>query len=234
MKKIMFGVFLWIFGLSAWAAYQNVPEDAILGNLPEDSVVLVLRDIKMTYERVDYRSSYLEPFTTDVNSRRGETLTADSYIPISEVRLHEGSVYIGLKTQSGMDYTINFDRSKKLPPTTVREFHDRVGNYFRIFKIDPLAYDPYPGVAKDIVVDLVMTKIVKAIQSGKYSESIKEFAYLERLGIPLPESFYYYYTQSLSKAGKKEDARTRALDYLKRFGKNGKYYTQVIEILSGL
>ena len=47
----------------------------------------------------------------------------------------------------------------------------------------------------------------------------------------LPESFYFYQIQSLSKSGRLDDAKDKAKDYLKKHGSKGKYYAEVIEIM---
>lgn len=92
-------------------------------------------------------------------------------------------------------------------------------------------YDPYEGFDEKTKNDIVMSKITTAIKEERYRDALPHFAYLEKINKNLPESFYFYQIQSLSKAGRSEDATNKAKDYLKRYGSNSKYYAEVIEIL---
>lgn len=110
------------------------------------------------------------------------------------------------------------------------------------------------AVDQDVQVDLLMAKITSALKADRAAEALPSFAQLESmepsLKTPLPESFYFYYIDTLDKAGDKEkalgsdhnqaflndklNANSRAEAYLEKHGKKGKYYSQVIEIKSRL
>lgn len=91
---------------------------------------------------------------------------------------------------------------------------------------------------QEMQVDLLMAKITSALKADKASDALPFFAELEgmesTLKNPLPESFHFYYIDTLDKTGDKAKALSRADVYLNKYGKSGKYYGQVIEIMSRL
>lgn len=92
------------------------------------------------------------------------------------------------------------------------------------------------AVEQDVKVDLLMAKITASIKADKATDALPYFAELEgmesSLAQPLPQSFHYYYIETLSKSGNNDKALSRADIYLSKFGKKGKYYAKVIEIIS--
>jgi hypothetical protein len=116
-------------------------------------------------------------------------------------------------------------------PKTVNDFNNSVGDYFQIIYDDP---DSYPGMEESMVVDIVMNKITESLKANQHAKALPHFAFLEKQNVPLPESFYYYHTETLEKTGKKIEARVHAINYLKKYGKKGKYYAQVLGIMSRL
>jgi hypothetical protein len=91
-------------------------------------------------------------------------------------------------------------------------------------------------MGEDIVIDIEMSKIMSVIQKQNasrqdYEKIIHSFYYLDTKVYNLPEAFYYYFIEVLSKI-KIEQAKLRAKNYIKKYGKNGKYYTKIINILS--
>jgi hypothetical protein len=117
-------------------------------------------------------------------------------------------------------------------PLTVGEFRKSYGNYF-----DILVREPYPDMDKDIIVDIEMSKIKSVIESKSsspidYKKILPSFYYLETKLDDLPESFYYYFIEVLAKQYRLDLVKVRATDYIKKYGKGGKYYTQVIQHLN--
>jgi hypothetical protein len=94
------------------------------------------------------------------------------------------------------------------------------------------------GASKEVQLDLLMSKITVLLKADKATDALPYFAQLEglesSLSKPLPESFHFYYIETLDKAGNKTKALERANVYLEKFGKKNKYYGQVIEIMSRL
>ena len=49
-----------------------------------------------------------------------------------------------------------------------------------------------------------------------------------------PQSFFYYRMKALEEVGRKQEARAEAETYLKRHGKKGEFYEEVIALLNRL
>lgn len=92
--------------------------------------------------------------------------------------------------------------------------------------------DPYRGMDPAIALDIMLKKIATALEAGTPEKALPEFERIEKMGRPLPERFHYYYAEAYSRAGKKSEARDRARQYLNTYGKAGKYYDKVIEMLA--
>jgi hypothetical protein len=94
------------------------------------------------------------------------------------------------------------------------------------------------AISPDVQKDLLLSKITTLLKADKPAEALPYFAELEKMesSLPkqLPESFHYYYIQSLDKAGNADKALGRADVYLKRYGQLGKNYGNVIAIMSRL
>ena len=92
-------------------------------------------------------------------------------------------------------------------------------------------YNPYEGLDKKTVRDIVMSKITTALKDSRYNDAIPHFNYLENNDSDLPESFYFYQINTLYNAGNKAVAASKAQAYLKKYSSNSKYYPAVIEIM---
>lgn len=91
---------------------------------------------------------------------------------------------------------------------------------------------PAQALDKEVQGDILMAKITAALKVDKFSDALPYFEEMELLNLRLPESYYFYYIDTLERAGKQEDALLRAEMYLERFGRKGKYYEQVIELIA--
>lgn len=94
--------------------------------------------------------------------------------------------------------------------------------------------DPYPDLDEKTKMDVVMSKITTALKEERYKDALFYFEFLERRNNNLPESFYFYQIQTLSKANisdLKYYTQKKAKDYLKKYGSKGKYYAEVVEIM---
>lgn len=94
------------------------------------------------------------------------------------------------------------------------------------------------AVSDEVKVDLLMVKLTSTLKAEKWADALPFFAELESmepsLQKPLPEGFHYNYIDTLDKTGDKAKALSRADIYLNKYGKSGKYYGQVIEIMGRL
>ena len=88
------------------------------------------------------------------------------------------------------------------------------------------------SLPKDIEVDITMKKITSLLEAEKYTEALPYFEQLEAMNISLPEGFYYFQIKSLDKTIDTKKTLTQAESYFTDYGKDGKYYSAVVEIYS--
>ncbi len=218
---------------SAWANDEPVPGHILLDELPEGSRILVKQSISLDKSRnSEYFRKTLHGKSSQLQSDKDRTFQAGEVHLISESYLRTERMFvIRLAPKNSIDSAIYLSHYDSELPRTVSDFNGWMGDYFQIIYDAP---DPYPGMEKSMVVDIVMGKITAALKANDYAKALPHFVFLEKQAVPLPESFYYYYTETLEKTGKKSDARIHASDYLKRYGKKGKYYSQVIALMARL
>jgi hypothetical protein len=245
VKQLLLSIIVLAMGMPAFAYDKEVPGNTPLAGLPKGSRLVVIKSFEVERERATkqdkapiygWNSSTLSYIHCGdkVKFANGEIIpikgfsVRDSYVSIDFTTEYSRGGGYPIKECSG---GIRYDRRDGEVPVTVNDFNSIGLRFFRMVYDDP---DPYPGMDKGVVVDIVMKKITAAIKAGEHAKALTEFSFLEKQGEKLPESFYYYYTETLEKTGKKAEAREHANDYLKRYGKGGKYYSQVIEIISRL
>lgn len=85
---------------------------------------------------------------------------------------------------------------------------------------------------KEVQIDILTNKITTLVKAGNNAEALPYFEQLEGMQATLPEAFDVMYIDVLDKAGKAEKALERGEAYLKKYGKKGKYYSKVIEVVS--
>ncbi|PWF49177.1 hypothetical protein [Massilia glaciei] len=225
MKTIASLIVLLCCASAANSADELIPGDMDLDDIPKDTWVVFKKSFSM---RMDENFIY----------ERGEFINRESQ---GAMKYQKGDVCkIGspLVTPNHVRQYFICERGSlsvvlKRSDNTAGEFRSLFGHYFELVSSDP-SLDPYAGMDRSIVLELLMTKITNAIKENKHEEALPHFVRLEKLGTPLPESFYYYYIQALAGANQKLDAKTRATNYLTTYGKKGKYYAKVIELLAQL
>ena len=91
-----------------------------------------------------------------------------------------------------------------------------------------------PALAQDKTVqaDILTGKITTLIKAGKQADALPYFEQLEALDVPHPESFYFFYVDALDKAEKVKATVERGNQFLEKYGRNSKYYADVIAIVS--
>ena len=258
MRNILCGVLLLMIGLPAFASNDPVPGNTLLTRLP-DGTRLVVKAKMNVYEQnqsndpgivkifgsysylslnIDNNTSVLLeegtplPIVKTVTSIN-EVRTASPYVITSRSAGRKKMLVIEWVNSRSLRGAVWLDERDGELPNSVDDFNRWLGKYFQVIYDDP-GSDPYPGMEKGLVLDIVMGKITAALKANKYAEALPHFALLERQGTALPESFYYYYTDTLEKAGQKDKARAGAATYLKNYGKTGRYYPQVIELMGRL
>lgn len=230
MKRICAAVVLFLASLPATAAYVAVPDEVSLSALPASARFVALQTIPLLKD--GKWTELLGEKNAFFSNRQIESVAIGSVFPIyAGGREDAHGLYNYWRGQDGNYGLIGFYYPEGRRPKTVGEFGKILGAYFRI-EFD--APDPYAGLDKSVVIDIVMKKITDGLKEGKLAATLPHFAYLETLGVALPESFNFYHTDTLAKVGKKDEARAHANAYLKTYGKKGKYYAQIIEIMSRL
>lgn len=146
-------------------------------------------------------------------------------------RCEKGNVYFGGTMTTGI-YRKDGGTTFSIP-ASIKEFNHLYGEYLQIIHRNP-DYDPYSNMDQEIAVDIVMKKIVEALKESNYAAALPNFEYLLKMNREFPESFYYYHIETLAGIGDKQKVREKSTSYLKKYGKNGKYYKKVIEIMARL
>jgi hypothetical protein len=94
------------------------------------------------------------------------------------------------------------------------------------------------AVDQSVQVDILMSKIINAEKEGRAADALPSMAKLEslepNLSEPLPEEFHYLYITTLDKAGDHANALRRANIYVEKFGRQGKHYAKVVDIIGRL
>lgn len=87
---------------------------------------------------------------------------------------------------------------------------------------------------RDIEIDIIAKRLTTLLMAGNSAEALPLFEKLEAMKAVLPESFDYYYVDTLDKSGNAARAYERGQAYLEKYGKKGRYYDRVVEIYSRL
>jgi hypothetical protein len=91
---------------------------------------------------------------------------------------------------------------------------------------------------QDVQVDLLMAKIINAQKESRAADALPTMAKLESmeptLKTPLPEGFHFLYITTLDESGDYANALRRVNIYMDKYGKRGKNYSKVIDIMSRL
>jgi hypothetical protein len=94
------------------------------------------------------------------------------------------------------------------------------------------------AVDQDVQVDILMSKIINAQKEGRAADALPSMAKLESmeptLKAPLSEGFHFLYITTLDESGDHANALRRANVYLEKFGKGGKNYAKVVDIIGRL
>lgn len=223
-EKALCGIFLLLMCSLGFANDEPVPGSTLLTQLPEGSRIVA--KARISSRNVVLYGKYSKLISPPKPEGNSWSMSAGVALPFVRSELSEAS----LTLFSVNGWAVVFSRSDGELPKTVADFNKLVGSHLQIL-YDDLSYDPYPGMDKGAVADILMGKITDALKANRHAKAVPEFARLEKLGLSLPESFYYYYIEALDKAGRSPEARVRATAYLKSYGKQGKYYANIIEFM---
>jgi len=248
--------------LMPMAHADPLPGSTLLSRLPKDATLLVKKEFALDRPTVRGEEYFFFIYRVSRNSRydlnrsvwircqnsrsfpsrqndpvklRIKSVVADNPLQIYDSNsnpiyvLHELNMYF-TTDQPALDAgcRIRIDTADLPEPTTVAQAMEYLSTYFEFVN----DVDPYAGLEKSVVVDLLMAKITNSLKADDNASALKAFAQLEKTSDQLPESFYYYYAETLAKAGDKGQARSYAALYLKKYGRNGKYYKQAVDVMS--
>jgi tetratricopeptide (TPR) repeat protein len=219
---------------AALAKNDPVPGNTLLCELPASARVVVKKKIVLTRATHVYKAALTGPRSSAqdffVSHKDGvSALEPGAEMPVKgceKVSADYQPLFLNLK-QTNLFASAWFYFYAPIPKT-VNDFNNTVGDDFQIVYNDP---GPYPGLEPAAIVDIEMSIITAALKEKDYAKALPHFAYLEKMGIGLPESFHYYYIETLEQTGTNEKARERATAYLTKYGRQGKYYSNVVAIV---
>ena len=227
MKKTIASLFVLLCCVAtAHASDELIPDNMELGDMPADTRAVVKKPFSVKFgENVDLPGNAALGTMNDnrTNYKVGDECEKAAYWPGATSR---AQYFI---CQNGSSFQVYLQG----PGSTAGALRKVAGSYLELVSSDP-SIDPYAGMDNSIVSELLLAKITTAVKANKYEEALPHFARLEKMGTPLPESFYYYYIQALAKSNQKLDAKTRATNYLNKYGKKGRYYAEVIALMAEL
>lgn len=91
------------------------------------------------------------------------------------------------------------------------------------------------AVDQDIQMDLLMSKITMALKEKRYADALPAMEKIEgmesTMNKPLSEGFHFLYIDTLDKSGNFTKALKRTNVYMEKFGKRGKHYAQVVDMI---
>ncbi|MCP1518689.1 hypothetical protein J2Y74_002999 [Pseudomonas migulae] len=167
----------------------------------------------------------------------GETFSIKYDPPSSSTDLFSLDGYVlnsGVKTK---DY-VSFDfvaGTKNQAPRTIGDFNKLTNYTFQFVYDDPKKFELYPGMDKEIALEIEMKKITGLLKSEQYEEALprfqRVFKALDANNMKIDEVLAYYYIFTLDKTGRKKSVMNLAEGYLNEWGKKGAHYNEVVEML---
>ncbi len=92
--------------------------------------------------------------------------------------------------------------------------------------------DLHFGMTPELVVDVLMARITKALAENRFADALPPLAEIEAMGLPLDEDFYFYQADTLARAGQADQARAKASAFVARYGRKSTHYARMVEILA--
>ncbi|VVO49537.1 hypothetical protein PS862_00238 [Pseudomonas fluorescens] len=157
-------------------------------------------------------------------SSSDELFSLNGYVLQSGVKTKD---YLGFHIPSG---------TKNQAPRTVGDFNKLTNYTFQFIYDDPKKFELYPGMDKEIALEIEMKKITDMLKSQQYEEALprfrRVFKALDANNMEIEEVLAYYYVFTLDKTGRKNSATSLAKAYLDQWGKKGAHYSEMVEIAS--
>lgn len=166
----------------------------------------------------------------------GEIFSIAYSPPSSSADLFSLNGYVlssGVKTKDylGFDFPAG---TKNQAPRTVGDFNKLTNYTFQFVYDDPKKFELYPGMDKEIALEIEMKKITGLLKNQQYEEALprfqRVFKALDANNMKIDEMLAYYYIFTLDKTGRKKSVISLAEGYLNEWGKQGAHYNEVIEM----
>ena len=140
----------------------------------------------------------------------------------------------GVKTEDFLRFHIP-SGTKNQTPRTIGDFNKLTNYTFQFVYDDPKRFELYPGMDKEIALEIEMKKITGLLKSEQYEEALprfqRVFKALDANNMKIDEVLAYYYIFTLDKTGRKKSVMNLAEGYLNEWGKKGAHYNEVVEML---
>jgi len=88
------------------------------------------------------------------------------------------------------------------------------------------------ALSKEIRADQYMVTVKKALDKNDHRKALKYMKKIETLEVKLPNSFYYFKANAQYKSDESKNAKYSLEKYLESEGRQGKYYSEAIELLT--
>lgn len=215
------------------AENEALPPGASLYELPSSAKIFIVQPITLGLKDGEkYKKNFFgDNFTlisTKAESATREIMAGES-LGVMDVRRIEGSSLVWIHTEN--HYIMLSNHSEYGQAGSVEKFNRKFSGILKLVWNDP-DIDPFPNMPEDVKLDLLMTRILTAYKAGHHSKALPDFARVEKMGKPTPESFQYYYIVSLEKAGQLAKAKKKGTDFILNYGKSSKYYDEVLSIVA--
>lgn len=125
----------------------------------------------------------------------------------------------------------NISNFEIIPHASLKFVAFSCGDFTTFYKAEDLL-NPYLGYDKDVAIDMAMAKITKSISNNDNKDALLYMNYLLTLDEKLPEAFYPQYIKVLEATKNVASAKRVANVYIQKYGKAGKFYGEMIEVLS--
>lgn len=87
------------------------------------------------------------------------------------------------------------------------------------------------GLASTIRRDKYLVAFSNAMKEQSYPDALFYAELLERTGLPVDDSLYYFWGEALLELNQTEGSLEKLSEYLNRSGSSGQYYTQTLQLM---
>lgn len=87
------------------------------------------------------------------------------------------------------------------------------------------------GLQDTIRRDKYLVAFSNAMKEQNYTDGLFYAELLERTGLPVDDSLYYFWGEALLELNQVDDALEKLSEYLNRSGSSGQYYTQTLQLM---